>query len=143
MPAVEESVLPPEALDLGTSDVHVRGGDRDAFRRLDDPAQAAFIGFHAPVRNRRARRAIVPEQRQQVRRRAWTSARPRSVSAGSVFTGGAAIDSASRPSVDQPITSEDLTDQRTATSVREQKDRGGRDISGAPRIAAAQWTRDQ
>jgi hypothetical protein len=50
---------------------------------------------------------------------ASTSDKPDSVSAGSVFTGGNAIESASNPSVDQPITSNGVTDQRTATSVRE------------------------
>src|SRR5579875_1900777 len=50
---------------------------------------------------------------------ASTSARLDSVSDGPVFTGGKAIESASNPSVDQPITSNGMTDQRIAISVRE------------------------
>src|SRR5579875_4176369 len=42
MQAVEEPVLPLETLDLAAPDQHIRGGDRDAFRRI------ATVGFGAP-----------------------------------------------------------------------------------------------
>lgn len=66
----------------------------------------ATIGLGAPsLRNSGSRCA------------ASTSARPDNVSDGPVFTGGKAIESASNPSVDQPITSNGVTDQRIAISV--------------------------
>ncbi|MBX6427246.1 MAG: hypothetical protein IRZ09_15160 [Variibacter sp.] len=116
MQTVEEPVLPLEALDLGAPDQHIRGADRDAFRRIDDPSEVVAAlhaadrdpGLGAPsLRNNGSRCA------------ASTSARPDNVSDGPVFTGGRATESASNPSVDQPITSNGVTDQRIAISVRE------------------------
>jgi hypothetical protein len=68
MQAIEEPVLPLKALDLGAPDQHVRGSNPDAFHRLDDPAKTAFAGLHATDHHRRARGAVPPEQREQMRR---------------------------------------------------------------------------
>jgi hypothetical protein len=65
---VKEPVLVLKPLHLGSSDKHVRRGDDDAVRRLDNPSEVVVTGLHTADRDASTWRAIAPKQRQQVQR---------------------------------------------------------------------------